>query len=283
MALKRVTLPSSLQGQRVDNVVRRYLPELTDSDIRAIFQHRDVKLNGVRVRADVRVCGNEELAIYYMPPSSSLQIVHEDSNVLFLNKRAGISVESDEGGGTSLEELVRHYAGTQARACHRLDNQTCGLILFAKNEYAYNVLTDVFREHTLDKRYICLVRGAMKPPEAICRAFLLKDADLGKVTVLDHNVPGAKPITTGYRTLSYDEPLSRLEIQLITGRTHQIRAHLAALGHPLLGDDLYGDRALNRRLHAQGKLMLCCTSLTLDTGGKLPDLDGKTFSVSCPF
>jgi len=166
-------------------------------------------------------------------------------------------------------------------ACHRLDNQTCGLVLFAKHEQAAEILTDVFRDRTLDKRYVCLVRGMMKPPAATCRAYLIKDSEAARVRVLDHSANGAKPIITEYETIE-SGPVSRLRIHLVTGRTHQIRAHMAALGHPLLGDDVYGDRAFNRANHCR-RLMLCAVSLTLDTNGRLPQLDGKTFSIKEPF
>lgn len=103
----------------------------------------------------------------------------------------------------------------------------------------------------MDKRYICLVRGMMKPPKATCRAYLLKDAKAAHVTIHDSAVPGARPIVTAYETLEQGA-VSRVEVHLITGRTHQIRAHMAALGHPLLGDDVYGDRAFNRQMKMQG-------------------------------
>ena len=211
-----------------------------------------------------------------------------DADVLLVNKRAGISVEADERGGVTLTELAARHVRQQApdarapKACHRLDNQTCGLLMFAKTEKAEGILERAFRDRTMDKRYICLVRGMMKPPKATCRAYLLKDAKAAHVTIHDSAVPGARPIVTAYETLEQGA-VSRVEIHLITGRTHQIRAHMAALGHPLLGDDVYGDRAFNRQMKMQGKLCLCAAQLTLDTGGALPQLDGRTFRVKCPF
>ena len=126
-----------------------------------------------------------------------------------------------------------------------------------------------------------MVRGILKPPKALCRAWLVKDAAAARVTIFDHEVPGSKPIATAYETLE-SGPVSRVRVELITGRTHQIRAHMASLGHPLLGDDVYGDRAFNRVQKAR-RLMLCATRLTLHTDGKLPALEGKTFTIPCPF
>ena len=121
----------------------------------------------------------------------------------------------------------------------------------------------------------------MKPPAAVCKAWLLKNAREACVRVTDHPVPGARPIVTGYETLE-SGPVSRLKVHLITGRTHQIRAHLAALGHPILGDDLYGDRALNRARKVRS-LRLCAVSLRLDTRGQLPALDDRLFEITPPF
>ncbi len=276
------------EGQRIDASIRRFLPEIPPHVLRESFQRRDVKLDGKRVKPDARVSAGQLVQVYCMEPAApAIDVVYEDDDVLLINKRAGVSVESDEKGGACLAELAHKYilarnpAAPAPRPCHRLDNQTCGLILFAKHARAEEILLQAFRERTMDKRYICLVRGMMKPPAATCKAYLLKDAQAARVTILDHPVPGAKSIATAYETLK-SGPISRLRVHLLTGRTHQIRAHLAALGHPLLGDDVYGDRAFNRLHHAR-RLMLCAASLTLETGGQLPQLDGRTFTIDCPF
>lgn len=288
MARYEVIADPTAEGMRVDVCLRRFLPEVPSTVLQASFRRRDVKINGVRVKQDARVHTGDTIHVFCMEQAVELiDVVYEDDDVLLINKRAGISVEPDEKGGVSLTELAARHVRAKnpdARApqpCHRLDNQTCGLILFAKTEKAEAVLVQAFRERTMDKRYVCLVRGMMKPPAATCRAWLRKDAEAARVTILDHPAPGAKPIATEYETLE-SGPVSRLRVHLITGRTHQIRAHMAALGHPLLGDDIYGDRAFNRAKKAR-RLHLCAQSLTLDTGGALPQLDGRTFSIPCPF
>lgn len=288
MACYEWKVTHAAEGQRVDACIRRFLPEIPPHVLRASFQRRDVKLEGKRIKPDARVTEGQLVQVYCMEPAAPpVDVIYEDDDVLLINKRAGISVEADEKGGASLTELAHKHllakdaAAQTPRPCHRLDNQTCGLIVFAKNDRAEAILLQAFKERSMDKRYICLVRGMMKPPAATCKAFLLKDAEAARVTILDHPAPGARSIATAYETLEAG-PISRLRVHLLTGRTHQIRAHLAALGHPLLGDDVYGDRAFNRANHAR-RLMLCAASLTLETGGQLPQLDGKTFTIDCPF
>ena len=274
--------------------MRCVMPELPESVIRRIFAAKDVRLNGVRVSREQTVHQGQTVRIWVPgsfacePASSSpLSVVFEDENILLVNKQPGISVESDARGGLTLTDLCADYIcrgnpdAFPPAACHRLDNPTSGLCLFAKNQQALEILQEAFRNRTLEKYYICLVRGIMKPPKAVCKAWLVKDARMAKVRITDHAEPDARPIVTGYETLE-SGPVSRLRIHLITGRTHQIRAHLAALGHPVLGDDLYGDRSFNRREKARS-LKLCAVSLALNTEGKLPELDGRVFQIDPPF
>lgn len=293
MPVKEWTVSREADGLRAADCLRSAMPELPESVLRRVFSSRDVKLDGIRITRDTAVHTGQVLKVFLpescfaSEPSLPLAVVYEDSDVLLVNKRAGISVEPDARGGVTLTDLCAHHVlsekpgGFPPAACHRLDNKTCGLCLFAKNARAMEILQDVFRRHMLEKTYICLVRGIMKPPKAVCRAWLIKDPLHARVRILDHPAEGARPIVTGYEMLE-SGPVSRLRVNLITGRTHQIRAHLASLGHPLLGDDVYGDRALNRRERARS-LKLCAVSLRLDTEGRLPQLDGKAFTIDPPF
>ncbi len=285
MKLKEITVPPQGDGERADRLIRRYFPELPESSVRAAFEARDVKLDGVRVPRDRKARAGQNLRIYVAEAREQdpLRIVYEDAEVLLVNKPAGISVEPDGKGGVTLTELCARHAGGEfaPAACHRLDNQTSGLCLFAKTEEALAILTQAFRERSLRKEYECLVRGTPKPPVAECEAWLIKDAKAARVRITDHPQEGAKRIVTAYETLEAGA-VSRLRVRLITGRTHQIRAHLAALGHPILGDDVYGDRMWNREKRTR-TLRLCAVSLEIRTGGKMPGLDGKVFTVPAPF
>ena len=146
-------------------------------------------------------------------------------------------------------------------------------------------MKNIFRVRHIRKEYECLARGEMRPPEGRFTAYLVKDSVRGKVRVISHQTPGAREIVPGYRLVRKEGELSRLRVELLTGRTHQIRAHLAYLNHPILGDDLYGDRELNRRHKSVGQLKLCAVLLSLDVPETDPFayLNGREFTVEAPF
>lgn len=289
MALLELVIPDDLPPMRLDKYLMRALPGLPTWAIREAFSRRDVKVDGRRVKADAQTRPGAQVLVYGVREDGELplHVVYEDEHILLINKPANISVQADSGGGATIESLALNHVRKEnpgampPKACHRLDNQTCGLLLLAKTVGAEELMTRAFKEHAMKKTYTCLVRGTPVPGEATLHAFLKKDAKAAHVEIIDHSVPGALPIITGYRVTEAGS-VCRLEVDLITGRTHQIRAHLAHAGHPILGDDAYGDRAFNRE-HGAKRLMLCATSITLSGNGELACLDGRKFAILPPF
>ena len=250
---------------------------LPERALREAFTARDVKMDGARCAKDAPVVPGAEVTVF-TPYEAALPVVFENGRLLAVDKPAGVSCDADAYGSLT----VADWAALQAkgaytpRLCHRLDNPTSGLLLMAKDAEAEDALKAMFARHDCQKTYVCLVRGTPSPRAATREAWLQKDAKRARVRVSDRETPGAKPIATAYETLRAGG-ISLLRVTLLTGRTHQIRAHMAHLSHPVLGDDLYGDRDFNRRFG--GGLMLRSAGLTVDTRGALPECDGLRLAV----
>ena len=276
-------VPQEAEGMRLDGYIALSMPLLPAYAVRDAFAKRDVKMDGKRCAAGTIVIPGAQVMLY-TDFAAELPVVYEDERVLLINKPAGISCDDDGRGGMTVLTVLKERANGAytPRLCHRLDNPTSGLLLLCKDGESEGLLLSAFRERRMEKIYQCLVRGEMRPPADTKEAFLLKDAERARVRIVTHETPGAVPIATRYETLAFDGTISRLRVTLLTGRTHQIRAHMAFLSHPILGDDKYGDRALNRRMKAR-TLKLCAVEMTFHAGGALSYLDGKTFSVNPPF
>lgn len=267
--------------------------------IKEAIKKRDVRIDGVRIAGDVRVQKGQEIRVFWPKSVVSAQqkdkalplpeIVYEDERVILINKPQGIASQNEDQPLQGDTALTRVRAALQARGepiqqlhlCHRLDVQTGGLLLFAKDDAAFESAMKAFAERTLQKFYTCRVKGCPAQSEAVMHAFLRKDAQISRVSVTDYPARGAMEITTAYRVIKSGEH-AMLEVELITGRTHQIRAHLAHIGHPILGDDKYGDRMLNRELGLR-RQQLWATQLIVHAEGALGYLNGRSFSVRCPF
>ena len=257
---------------------RRAFSLLPESAVRDAFAARDVKMDGQRCGADTPVKPGAEVTLYTASPVR-LPVAFENEYILAVDKPAGVSCDADAYGSmTVLDGAMQLAQGAYTpRMCHRLDNPTSGLLVLAKDDKAEAALCDMFARRGGEKTYVCLVRGCPKPTKDTRNAWLIKDAKHARVRVLDREAENARPIATAYETLDAGA-VSLLHVTLLTGRTHQIRAHLAHLGHPVLGDDLYGDRAFNR-LYGIGALMLRSVGLRIDTQGKMPELDGINIQI----
>lgn len=283
-----LTLPENAPHGRLISHLSRTLPQVPFYALREAFQKRDVKVNGKRVGMDAMVLPGGEITLFVREtPAMAIPVVYQDDNLMIVVKPAGISCDADARGGQTLPALVHEQilrtdpSAQEPLLCHRLDNPTEGLLILAKTAEAQGWLEDAFRQRQIHKEYICLVRGTPSPAHRRMNDWLVKDAKHARVRISARELPGAKAICTEYTVLEAGT-CSRLRIQLHTGRTHQIRAHMAYMGHPLLGDDLYGNRTFNRDNKAK-RLMLCSCVLCFATTGPLAYLNGQSFTIQPTF
>lgn len=242
--------------------------------IQKLIKARSVKINGVRVGADMNVNAGDTVHVYFADrEKNSIEVVYRDDNILVVNKASGIEVQ----GTDSLTERINNLlTDVVAAPVHRLDRNTMGLVVFALNKTAETELLASFKEREIDKTYQCIVVGTPRPPAAKLKAFLFKDAKKSQVYISDVKQQGYLPIETHYKTLKNLGELTLLEVKPITGRTHQIRAQLAHVRIPILGDGKYGINKINRKYRVKTQL-LCCTQITFHFAqGALKYLDGKS-------
>ena len=312
--MRELTIGKNDAGQRLDRFLSKALPLLPPALAQKYIRLKRVKVNGGRAQRDQRLCAGDVLQLYindefFDKPREdnlfltlfrpSLDIVYEDENLMLLNKRPGLVVHADET--EKVNTLINHIqaylyqkrewnprwenAFTPA-LCNRIDRNTGGIVIAAKNAETLRIINQKIREREIDKRYLCITVGTPRPPQGEVSCFLLKDEKKKQVAVYHRPVPGGKTAVTRYRTLETREELSLLEVELLTGRTHQIRATMADLGCPLLGDGKYGDGQVNRR-YGETRQALYSYRLTFDfptDAGLLNYLRGRSFQVeSVPF
>ena len=240
------------------------------SEICRLLRKREVKVNGIRTSEDTELLPGDRVEAYCRLPAD---IVYEDGNLLIADKYAG----AECAGAGSLEELLSEDR-PGLRACHRLDRNTEGLVIYAKSDAAEREIVSLLASHAIRKFYECVAVSERDPGTGRAEAFLFKDAKRGKVFVSDRPGKGTKPIVTEWRQTERIGPdLVRLEVRILTGRTHQIRAHLAHLGFPVLGDGKYGDFAANRKYGRYRQCLVASRIEFPECAGQLAPLSGRTF------
>lgn len=308
--MKKIIINSNDANQRVDKFLSKYIKNAPLSYIYKAIRKKRVKLNGKKCEISTRLSEGDVLELYindeffenrendqdFLKIKPDLDIVYEDENIMLVNKKQGILVHSDEN--ESFNTLINHILSYlyinkeydpeeehsfRPALCNRIDRNTSGIVMAAKNAETLNIVNEKIKNNEIQKYYLCIALGSFKNKKGILKDFLIKDSDNNTVSVIKEYKKGAKEIITEYRVLKEQNNLSLVEVHLITGRTHQIRAHLASIGHPLLGDTKYAklsDMPIKSR-----KQYLCSYKTYFnktDEENLLSYLEGKTFEIENP-
>lgn len=209
-----------------------------------LLRKKDIKVNGKRVNQNVTLKSGDVISIYAPEKLSKIDIKYEDGNLLIANKPKGIVSDGDN----SFEAMVQKTFGDSLRLMHRLDTNTDGLLIFAKNAATYDVLYRAMSNGEITKRYIAEVYGAVSPDNAELKYHFKKDEQKGRANIYDNPIKGSIPVSIIYRVIQRKEATSVLEIEMHSGKMHQIRSMLAHYGHFVIGDGKYGDDRINRML-----------------------------------
>lgn len=310
--MKEYIIRENEAGQRFDKYLGKLLREAPKSFFYKMLRKKNITLNGKKAAGNElletgdriklflsdetigKLSGREQQAPRAVCP---LDIVYEDKDVLLVNKPAGMLSQPGDDGTPSLVEYVTGYLLEKGAlseeelhtfrpsVCNRLDRNTSGLVAAGKSLTGLRELSALFHDRILHKFYLCLVKDTIKSEKYI-KGYLHKDQKCNKVVVCEHEMPDALPIETRYIPLGDNGDVTLLKVELITGRPHQIRAHLSAEGHPIVGDGKYGDREFNRRYreryHLKHQLLHAYKLEVPEIEGELDRLSGRKFTAVVP-
>lgn len=288
--------------KRIDSFLFDMIPSVNASVIYKAFRKRSVRVNGKRVKESYLLSPGDKVQVFipeeYLtggaaeeaPGTDVPRIIYEDDYILIVSKPQGMPVHQDKNKDARvLDSWVQDIAAACGKVCepgfpalcHRIDRNTGGLVLFAKDPSTLAILEDKFRDREIRKIYRCLIYGVPLKKSDELHGFLRKDSKNSRVYIYNRPLNDTEPIITRYRVLKAYDGYSLLEVELVTGKTHQIRAHLAFIGHPILGDGKYGINLVNRafRLRMQALWAYEMTFLFTSPSGHLSYLNGKTVTL----
>lgn len=271
--MKKIIIKENDSGQRIDKFLLKTFKNLPQSLMYKYIRKKRIKINDKRCDISTKLSNGDEISLYindellspsikqydFLNAPSKINIVYEDDNILLLNKKPGLIVHQDDTYHfDSLISRVKHYLYDKGEynpdkensfvpsLVNRIDRNTGGIVIAAKNAESLRILNQKMKDRELEKKYLCVVHGILKEKSAVLKDFLEKNESQNRVYILKNRTPNSKTIITKYKVLKEKNNLSLLEVTLLTGRTHQIRAHMAYIGHPLMGDGKYGTNKINK-------------------------------------
>lgn len=306
--MKKYIINSNDAGQRVDKFIQKAAPMLPQSMMYKGIRTKNIKLNRKRCEISTRLEEGDVLELYlpdeffgtdesqyeFMKAPSDISVVYEDENILLIDKKNGLVVHEDNDGTIdTLVNRMQHYLYKKGEfdpsnensftpsLCNRLDRNTGGIVIAAKNAESLRILNQKIKDREIEKKYLCITVGVPPKRSDTLTHYLFKDSKTNTVIVSDKKTPQNKTIITKYKVLRSDGELALVEVELMTGRTHQIRAHMAYIGCPLLGDGKYGSNKVNRSYNIKTQALYSYKlkfAFTTD-GGILNYLDGREFTA----
>ena len=307
--MTELTVTKNDAGQRADRFLSKAFPNLTPPLVCKLMRKKRIKLNGAKTEPNVKLCEGDVFRFYlsdellsketrendFRSVPSDITVVYEDENILLVDKPVGMVVHEDnDNTADTLINRILCYLWKKGEydpekensfvpaLCNRIDRNTCGIVIAAKNAESLRVLNQKIRDRELVKLYLCVVSGVPEKREGTLTAYLKKLSEENRVVLNDHKTPDNLTIKTKYRVLESRGEQSLLEVDLLTGRTHQIRAHFAYIGHPLLDDGKYGSNRLNKQLGYKYQA-LCSYKLTFrftTDAGCLEYLNNREFEIA---